>query len=296
MDERGANDGLDMDPLITAAAGVAKVAGAANTLANNTFAHNLFGPITKAYGDHWGEQATVRLKEKLRSAAEAKKTKNLFAHLRAVEGLIGQEFNPDPTLSQEWVAGAERVDPQDAELAAAWRGVLLAIGDGESQRRRLLSVVQSLSPEEAHAFMSMYLPKESGFEEFDTAHRSRLEALGLLIRPLEILTRGRNIFFLVAPLVVIPVSVAVFNMLQLEHQMINPRLFEIINLMFGLKDRYLMLFYLYICTTTSILHGSFYNIEITKLGRTLGYFATRAMVAGGRGATTEQETASPSEP
>ena len=294
MDETVSDDGLAMDP-ITTAAGLAKVAGAAagtaNTIAKNSLVHNLLGPVTKAYGDHWGEQARANLKAGLKEAAEAKKAENLSAHARAVRDRIGDDFKPDPALSEEWVAGAEGIDPQDAELAAAWRGVLLAIGSGEIQRRRLLNAVQSLSPEEAHAFMAIYVAK-GAYSESVAPYRSRLESYGLLIRPLDFLTNRRHLIMYVMMICIIGFTIAINYLLPA----LFPYSFER-NGAFGLigtEARSFVAFAILLSTLSIVISAlqSFYRFRLTKLGVTLGSFSARAMAAeDGRAETANEEAA-----
>jgi len=204
----------DMEP-ISAAKAVSATASAANAVAKNSIVQALFLPTAKAYGDHWGREA----KEKLAAAADAKREENVTAHLEAVRRTIGADFQPDPALADAWIDGVKDVDPVDADLAAAWRGVLLAIGAGDLHRQKLLSVVKALSPEEAHSFMLLAATDNRGDVEHVSEHRRRLEELGLLRRPLDLafdqqtrqtlMTFAMSVVMVVTVAVVIPAMVAI---------------------------------------------------------------------------------------
>ena len=174
-----------MDPL-SAAAGLAKTAGvaagAANSASKNSIVHALYLPAAKA----WGEYNEEKAREKIAAAKVKKRQKNLQSHLEAVQSTVKDEFAPDPGLAEEWIAGAERVDPIDEELSAAWRAVLLAIGSGEPYRQRLLDAVKTMTPDEASVFMWVAERHRWPRGETTTDYRCRFEALKLMVRPLDL--------------------------------------------------------------------------------------------------------------
>jgi hypothetical protein len=184
MDDDGndhEDEGLGLDP--ASIAGAAKAAGAvgkaANTLTKNSVFSALFLPMAKAQGDHWGRET----RERLAAAAEAKKRRNLQAHLEAVRGKVTGDFDPD--LTQRWVDGSEHIDPVDRELSEAWHAVLLGIATGDPLRRRLLDAVRSMSADEAEAFM-LFAHNRAAIS-LSPDHRRRLASLGLLEHPVDFL-------------------------------------------------------------------------------------------------------------
>ena len=212
-----------MDPL-TAAGAAKALTTTANAASKNTFLQALFMPTAKAYGDHWGAET----REKLKRAAAAKKQQNVEAHLLAVQPHVESRFQPDPELTEEWMRGAESVDPVDEELSKAWRATLLAIGRGDPYRKRMLSVVQSMSPDEARAFLMIAtrLRRSSILAELSSGpggypvfslndYRARLEGLGLVRSRWEMLGSPSNrlTFVSVALLILIVFGVRATSML-----------------------------------------------------------------------------------
>ncbi len=145
-------------------------------------------PMAKAYGDHWGQQAQQRIAE----AIEAKKLKNLSAHIEAVEERAGPEADPDPDpeMLLAWMEGAARVDPHDEELAAAWRGVFDAIAAGDVYRTRMLAAARSLTPDEAHAFLNISrMQRLWGLDSMQLDYHKKFRDLGLIEKPVSQIIR-----------------------------------------------------------------------------------------------------------
>lgn len=177
----------EMDP-VTAAGAAKGLMTTASSVSKNSLFQALFLPTAKAYGDHWGAET----REKLQQAKAAKKRSNIASHLQAVQPQISVEFKPDPELTEAWMSGAEDIDPVDEELSRAWRATLLAIGEANPHRKRMLETVRGMSAEEASAFEAIFrrvrrTPLVTSFYGIGrqypasiSEHRGRLESLGLV--------------------------------------------------------------------------------------------------------------------
>jgi len=134
------------DPVTSGAAIAGK---AASALVTPKLRDQLFGPMAKAYGDHWGDVT----KERLEAKRAEKRKKNARSHMEALPALplnrTYEDIFTDPQF-EEWASGAADVDPElDPELADFWRAALAAIAQGYPARLRLLRLVKTLAPDDA---------------------------------------------------------------------------------------------------------------------------------------------------
>jgi len=151
-------------------------------------------PTAKAYGDDWGRRA----KERLAEAAKARQAANLEAHVEAIRGRVSEDSNPDPQLTSDWLDGARDIDPEDKELSAAWRATMLAIARGDAQRSELLSIIKTMTPSEAAAFLVLTRRLRQGAISLAGAldYKPRLQTMGLLRAPGQAFSRPSMVMVL----------------------------------------------------------------------------------------------------
>jgi hypothetical protein len=165
------------DPIL---AGLTLAGKGANALVTTKIRDQLFGPLAKAYGDHWGLEA----KEKLEAKRQEKKAANAQSHVAILAQVHAKRSYEDifsDRQFEEWIQSASDVDPEvDPDLAEFWRAALIAIAEGDPARDRLLRIVKSLSSDDA-----VYLatgrfsgPRFVGSNE--GGHIRRLEEAGVL--------------------------------------------------------------------------------------------------------------------
>lgn len=114
---------------------------------------NFFKPTL----DLLGVELRDYVKERIESWKERKRRENLESHVTAVnEELAGD--NPfdesGPTVYQlslfeEWAENVRDIDPNDHELSAMWRNLLIRAAKGEHISEEVRRALQSLSPQEA---------------------------------------------------------------------------------------------------------------------------------------------------
>jgi hypothetical protein len=137
---------------ITGATGLIKAAG---EIADGKIGSALFLPSAKALGDYWGELTAERI-DKWKKSKEAK---NLSDHSKAVAEELGEEVMSnayDDPLIIEWAEQAAKFDESEADLAAAWRGVLTSIATKAANRRAILELAKSLTPSETISLLKWY--------------------------------------------------------------------------------------------------------------------------------------------
>ncbi len=101
--------------------------------------------------DYLGKELRAYIHDVVEGWKEKRRSSNLRGHIDAVH----QRISNDPPLShgkdveqleafQEWVAGAQDVDPRDAEIASMWQELLCEIARGGRPRRLVLRVLSEL--------------------------------------------------------------------------------------------------------------------------------------------------------
>lgn len=97
------------------------------------------------------------VKERIDSWKEKKRHENLDAHVKAVNEELAadnpfQESGPTVyqlSLFEDWAENVRDVDPQDQELSAMWRRLLIRAAKGEHIAEEVRRALKSLSPREA---------------------------------------------------------------------------------------------------------------------------------------------------
>ncbi|PLR21917.1 hypothetical protein SGCZBJ_20335 [Caulobacter zeae] len=113
----------------------------------------LLGPVFKAYGNAWGEDAEERIRRRRAKAVE-RAEQHMIVAARVGPGRSYDDLADEPEMD-EWAAGASQVDEAvDPELASFWRAALVAIRSGDGARARLLAMVKRLEPDDA-IFLAM---------------------------------------------------------------------------------------------------------------------------------------------
>ena len=142
----------------------------------------LLGPVFKAYGNAWGEDAEERIRRR-REKAVQRAEQHMIVAARVGPGRSYDDLFDEPEMD-EWAAGASQVDETvDPELASFWRAALVALRSGDAARVRLLAMVKRLEPDDAiflttarRAGRSITAPSGSPF----TATFDRLGAAGVI--------------------------------------------------------------------------------------------------------------------
>lgn len=204
-----------VDPATT---GLGTAAGTAvNALVPAKLGDQLFGPLATAYGDHWGAEARERLEAK-RAAKRAKNAERQLSVLQRID--IKRDYSDlfADEQFESWAELASETDPDvDPDLADFWKATLLAIGNGDSARKRLLDIVKSLTPDDAEALAAGKWEGPRLRVKSDSGLVRRLEMAGILGNPWQtLITRPFNLLF------VIFLPLAIFISLDTYENFIQP--------------------------------------------------------------------------
>lgn len=114
---------------------------------------NFFKPTL----DLLGIELRDYVKEKIDSWKERKRHENLEAHVSAVNVELADNnpFNESGpsvyqlSLFEEWAENVRDIDPNDRDLSAMWRNLLIRAAKGERVSEEVRRALKSLSPQEA---------------------------------------------------------------------------------------------------------------------------------------------------
>ncbi|RWN30131.1 MAG: hypothetical protein EOR97_17315 [Mesorhizobium sp.] len=156
------------------------LAGAVVSAVNSGIGKSLFGPTAKAVGDYWGERTNETL-----DRWRAERSKNATSHVAAVmavEGPSTRSFSESRAqLQEEWLEGAEKIDPVDEpELASLWRASLAAIMKGDPYAEEMVKALRDLSP--LDALNLLRFQNHSRADERNPTAYYRLEQRALIVR------------------------------------------------------------------------------------------------------------------
>lgn len=129
----------------------------------------------KPTADYLGSELRDYVKFKVESLKTKKRKRNVQFHMHEVGVLLGIPLNydeesldniPQLELFDEWIEGAQEVDPNDEVLAKLWQGLLLEIVQGKSKNKVLIKTLKSLESHEAELLLKfkgrrIYHPKSN---------------------------------------------------------------------------------------------------------------------------------------
>ena len=112
--------------------------------------------------DYLGEEIKKQVQDRIDSAKARKRLENLSVHMERVQARIAQEPTREPVADanveqlaffEDWLSGAQDVDPNDAGLSQLWEEMLFQFARGRPPKALLVGKLRSLSPEEAHLLL-----------------------------------------------------------------------------------------------------------------------------------------------
>ena len=129
----------------------------------------------KPTADYLGLALKDYVKDKVESLKAKKRKENVQAHMQSVGVIIGEPLNYDEetidnikqlNLFDDWLDGAQDVNPNDEILAKLWQGLLKEIVEGKSRNKVLISTLKSLESHEAELLLKfknrrLFHPKDS---------------------------------------------------------------------------------------------------------------------------------------
>lgn len=116
----------------------------------------------KPTADYLGTELRDYVKDKVEGLKAKKRKSNVQAHMHVVGIQLGIPLNydeesleaiPQLELFDDWIGGAQEVDPRDETLAKLWQGLLLEIVQGKSKNRVLINTLKSLDSHEAELLL-----------------------------------------------------------------------------------------------------------------------------------------------
>jgi hypothetical protein len=129
----------------------------------------------KPTADYLGIELRDYVKVKIENLKAKKRKANVQSHMNVVGVQLGIPLNYDEQsldniqqleLFDEWVEGAQEIDPNDEVLAKLWQGLLREIVQGKSKNKVLIKTLKSLDSHEAKLLLefkgrAIYHPKGS---------------------------------------------------------------------------------------------------------------------------------------
>lgn len=116
----------------------------------------------KPTADYLGNELRDYVKVKVENLKAKKRKANVQSHMHVVGVQLGIPLNydeesldniPQLELFDEWIEGAQEVDPSDEVLAKLWQGLLLEIVQGKSKSKVLIETLKSLESHEAELLL-----------------------------------------------------------------------------------------------------------------------------------------------
>lgn len=147
--------------------------------------------LLKPSADYLGKELRSYLEATVAQWKEHRRSENLRRHIDAAQKRLEQTqddrraVNADVLeqleLFEEWVDGAQDVDPREAELSQIWQELLCEIARGARPSRLLLKVLRQLDGETSRLLLKLrddphFRPKSSR----DVYHMKQLNALELV--------------------------------------------------------------------------------------------------------------------
>jgi len=116
----------------------------------------------KPTADYLGLTLRDYVKEKVETLKAKKRKENVQEHMENVGVILGEPLSYDEEginsikqldLFDEWLDGAQDINPEDETLAKLWQGLLLEIVEGNSKNRLLISTLKQLESHEAELLL-----------------------------------------------------------------------------------------------------------------------------------------------